>query len=151
MHVRQHIVLDAADLKRLTTGKPLTLTLDGTLIDLSLGGDADTRPLAGGNHRVGAKPGASRLTGMRGDCPHCGMKDVLLTPHFRHAHPEKPLPSYTGPGAVACTACKRTFPSNQSLAIHRIAHGQTKAERVRSNAKRVATMKAAKKAAGGPA
>jgi hypothetical protein len=151
MHVRQHVVLDAADLKRLTAGKPLTLTLDNTVIDLSLALDG----AGGANH--GSRPtlaGSVPMMQMRGDCPHCESTDVLLATHIRHAHPDKPKPSYTGAGAVACPTCKRSFPSRRSLVIHRVTHKQTKADRERSNAKRIATMKAkakAKAATGGPA
>ena len=130
MHVRQHVVLDAADLKRLTAFKTLTLTLDTTVIDLSLSPVEyeRARPLG---HRprdlVNHAPPATTLLRQRGDCPYCERKDVLIGAHVKNKHKGKPIP-WLGPGGVACPVCKRKFPSERSLGIHSIVHAKKRGQ-----------------------
>ena len=126
MHVRQHVVLDAADLKRLAAGKPLTLTLDNTVIDLSLGEPAAIA-LHSRGHRdlVNHAPRPTALNKQRGDCPYCAKRDLLIASHVKNMHADKPVP-YLGPGGVECPTCHRTFPGKQSLAIHDHVHKKTR-------------------------
>ena len=65
----------------------------------------------------GARPEAPRTLGkLRGDCEACDRKGILLASHYRQVHPGKPIPF---PGGVECKVCRRGFPSEASMQVHR--------------------------------
>jgi hypothetical protein len=60
----------------------------------------------------------------RGVCPYCRKGPLLLEPHIRARHPDKPL--HPG-GTHRCGACPQRFGSARGLEIHqRTTHGKKK-------------------------
>jgi hypothetical protein len=115
------IVLNDAEDRALHAGRVVTLPTHGApFLHLTLAGKRIRigEPSANGGP---ALAGAS-ITRQRGDCPYCEKTDLLLAPHFKTAHPDKPS-VWVGANPLKCRHCKGTFPTEKSRDTHeRIRH-----------------------------
>jgi DNA-directed RNA polymerase subunit RPC12/RpoP len=114
------MLLDADD-RALHAGRTIPINVNGATVYLALSGKRlrldDAAPNGGPalTHKV--PPSASQ----RGDCPYCDHKDVLISPHIRKFHREKP-PVWLGPNPVKCARCGGTFASVLARDVHARQH-----------------------------
>jgi hypothetical protein len=111
--MHQRVIFVEADLDKLRKGGILTLVVEGRPpieIGYEVGNGAKRKSHGGGG-----------LAGVRGDCPYCDSKGVLLSAHVRSAHPGKVIP-YTGDG-YKCPHCAQRYPSHFGVQRHvRVSH-----------------------------
>jgi hypothetical protein len=113
--MHQRVIFVEADLTALRQGKIITLLGAEGRPPIEIGYEK-AGPLSS-NGRPG-KPTTERqgLGALRGDCPYCASRDVLLSSHIHQKHRGKVIP-YAGEG-YQCPYCPQRYPTLQGTLRH---------------------------------